>query len=145
MQVFTFADVSPAAAGTVVGAVQRGLGRFTSLRIDAFLIGATGGTLDIYLQRQVAGNAWSDWCHFAQLAAGALAVGYSLKCSMVDSTSIVTSNLATDLIPAVGLSAATFLGGHPGEGFRAIYVAGVGTSAGAAVKLLVTGLGEKSA
>lgn len=145
MQVFHVTDTSPAAASTVVGAGLRGLGRFTSLRIDALLVGATGGVLDIYLQRLVAANVWADWCHFVQLASGGAAARYSLKCAMADSTTIVAANAGTDAAPAVGLSAATFLGGHPGEGFRLVYVAGTSTSAGAAIELYVTGFGEKSA
>jgi hypothetical protein len=145
MQVFHVTDTSPAAASTVVGVGLRGLGRFGSLRIDALLVGATGGVLDIYLQRQVTANVWVDWCHFVQIAAGGAAARYSLKCSMTDSTTIVAANAGTDTVPAVGLSAATFLGGHPGEGFRLVYVAGASTSAGAAVELYVTGFGEKSA
>lgn len=145
MQVFHVLDTSPAAPGTVIGVAQRGLGRFNSLRIDALLVGATGGVLDIYLQRQIALNVWADWCHFVQLAAGGAAARYSLKCSMTDSTTIVTANAGTDAVPAVTLAAATFLGGHPGEGFRLVYVAGASTSAGAAVELYVTGFGEKSA
>ena len=49
-------------------------GDYKFVRVDADLIGATGGTLDIYLQRLIKPGAWTDWLHFAQLAAGAGAI-----------------------------------------------------------------------
>lgn len=146
MQTFPIIGTSPAAASTAIDpTVIYGLARFSSVRIDALLVGATGGTLDVYLQRKLGPNAWADYCHFAQLAAGATAVRYSVTAAQINSTAIVTANGGTDAAPAVGLAPATFLGGHPGDTLRVVYVAGAGTSAGAAVALYVTGMGEKSA
>lgn len=134
-RVFTIAETTPAAAGTVVGGVVSGLGNYQFVRIDAALVGATGGTLDVYLQRLIKPAAWSDWIHFAQLAAGAAAVNYSAIAWHGLSTTITTSNRGTDATPSVSLAAATFLGGHPGDVVRAVYVAGASTSAGAAISL----------
>lgn len=146
MQTFSIVGISPAIASTAIDpTVVYGLARFSSVRIDAFLVGATGGVLDVYLQRKLGANAWADYCHFAQLAAGATAVRYSVTGMQVNSTTIVTANGGTDAAPAVALSAATFLGGHPGDAIRVVYVAGAGTSAGAAITINVIGLGEKSA
>ena len=138
-RIWTIADTSPAAAGTAVGSVIASLDEYDYIRVDAALVGATGGTLDVYLQRLVKPNAWADWVHFAQLAAGASAIKYSVIGAHGLSTTITTSNLGTDATPAVSLAAATFVGGHPGKSLRAVYVAGASTSAGAALSIVVTG------
>jgi hypothetical protein len=140
-RLFTFSETSPAAASTVVGGSIAGLGEYDFLRVDALLVGATGGALDVYLQRRIGPDAWADWVHFAQLAAGAAAVRYSLMANLANSTTITTANAGTDATPAVGLAAATFIGGHPGSVVRAVYVAGASTSAGAAVKIYITAWG----
>jgi hypothetical protein len=141
-RVFTISETSPAAAGTVVGAGVNGLGDYPYLRVDADLVGATGGALDIYLQRMIKPGAWTDWLHFAQLAAGAAAVRYSAIVSPGLSTTITTSNRGTAATPLVSLAAATFLGGHPGDSVRAVYVAGASTSAGALVTVDIVGWGQ---
>lgn len=132
---FSIAETTPAAASTVVGGVVSGLGNYQFVRIDAALVGATGGTLDVYLQRLIKPGSWTDWIHFAQLLAGASAVNYSAIAWHGLSTTITTSNRGTDSTPSVSLAAATFLGGHPGDVVRAVYVAGVSTSAGAAISI----------
>jgi hypothetical protein len=137
---FIISETSPAAASTVVGAAVSGLGDYRSVRVDALLVGATGGTLDVYIQRNIGPNAWTDWMHFTQLASGAAAVRYALTSENVNSTTVVTSVAGTDSTPAVALASGTFLGGHPGNTIRMVYVAGASTSAGAAVLLYVTGL-----
>ncbi len=119
--------------------VLSGLGDYDDIRVDAMLIGATGGALDVYIQRNIGPNLWADWVHFAQLAAGAAAVRYSLMANLAGSTTITTANAGTDATPAVGLAAATFIGGHPGNTIRMVYVAGASTSAGAAVTVYVQG------
>lgn len=135
LRTFTIAETTPAAASTVVGGVVAGLGNYQFVRIDADLIGATGGTLDVYLQRLIKPGSWADWIHFAQLAAGASAIRYSAIAWHGLSTTITTSNRGTDATPSVSLAAATFLGGHPGDVVRAVYVAGASTSAGAAISI----------
>src|SRR6478752_742023 len=92
MRTFSIAEVSPAAASTVVGAQLSGLGDYPFIRVDAELVGAVGGTLDIYLQRLIKPGAWTDWLHFAQLAAGAAVVRYSAMGGHGLSTTITTSN-----------------------------------------------------
>lgn len=142
---FTIADTTPAAAGTAVSALTaNGLDEYDWFTIDAQLVGATGGNLDVYLQRQVAvdaevsGGVWADWLHFPQLSGSASAVKYS-AISGANTTITVVGN-ATDASGATpALAANTFVGGHPGNKLRAVYVAGSGTSAGAAVKIYITG------
>jgi len=141
-RVFTISDTSPAAASTAVGTLLTGLALYPYVRIDADLVGATGGTLDVYLQRLIKPGAWADWIHFAQLASGASAIRYSAIASHALSTTITTSNRGTDVAPGVSLAAATFVGGHPGDVVRAVYVAGGSTTAGAVVTIDITGFGQ---
>lgn len=140
IRTWTIADTSPAAASTVVGSFAGGLDDYDFVRVDAALVGATGGTLDVYLQRLVKPNSWADWVHFTQLASGAAAVKYSLIGATGLSTTITTSNLGTDAAPGVSLAAGTFVGGHPGSTLRAVYVAGASTSAGASLSIVITGI-----
>lgn len=140
-KLFTISGTSPAAAGTaIVGNAIRGLEKYDWFTIDAALVGATGGTLDIYLQRQIAldsevtGGVWADWVHFTQLAAAASAVKYSLQ----PGTDKTFSTVAYGTDASAGtpvLSAASFVGGHPGLAVRCVAVAGASTSAGAAVTI----------
>ncbi len=134
-QKFTITDTSPAAASTVVGSIARNLNGFDSYIVSAALVGATGGTLDVYLQREIGedGSAvWEDWIHFPQLASGASAVKY-----------VVTPTLSNTIV-AVGrgtspaLAANTCAGGPPTNRVRAVYVAGASTSAGATVSITIT-------
>ena len=142
-RIFTISDTSPAAASTAVGSVIAGLGDYPFLRVDAALVGATGGTLDVYLQRQIKPGFWADWLHFAQLASGAAAVNYSVIAAHALSTTVTTSNRGTTAAPGVSLAAGTFLGGHPGDVIRAVYVAGASTSAGAAITIDISGWGQQ--
>lgn len=142
-QVFLLEGTSPATASTVIAATVHGLDAFDEFMIDASLLGATGGTLDVYLQRKVAEDVWVDWLHFTQLSAGGSAVSYSV------STHGKGGN-ATGQIVAVGigtnssagtpaLAAGAFVGGHPGSSVRMVFVAGALTSAGAAQRVRITG------
>jgi hypothetical protein len=149
---FKITGTSPAAQGTaVVGNVIRGLDRFNWFTIDAALVGATGGTLDVYLQRQVAldsadevtGGVWSDWIHFAQLGAGAAAVKYTLQPgASIDITAVAHGSDAAPGTPA--LAAGEFIGGHPGVAVRCVCVAGASTSAGGAVAIYINAFDERS-
>lgn len=144
-QLFIIDDTSPSSASqTTIGDYCKGLLAYDWFTIDALLVGATGGTLDVYLQRQVAmdsevsGGVWVDWLHFTQLASGASAVRYSVQSGANNTINTVAS--ATDSSAGTpALSAGSFVGGHPGDKVRAVYVSGSGTSAGAAVKIYITG------
>lgn len=148
-KVLTISGTSPASASTaVVGSAIGGLHAYDWFAIDASLVGATGGTLDVYLQRQVAldaevtGGVWADWLHFTQLAAGGAAVKYSLQ-SGIDKT-ISTVAWGTDASAGTPvLSAASFVGGHPGQSLRCVAVAGASTSAGAAILIYVNCFSER--
>jgi hypothetical protein len=136
-KIFTFSDTSPASASTAASAaVMAGLAQYEWFSVDADLVGATGGTLDVYLQRLVGdpttSTEWRDWLHFPQLAAAASAIYYSAQTGTTNTITSVGRNTA----PVIAVN--TFLGGHPGERLRVLYVAGASTSAGAAQLVRVT-------
>lgn len=133
----TISDISPASASTAAGDTVSGLNAFNEIHVEADLVGATGGTLDVYLQRKVGTNAWRDWIHFPQLASGAAAVKYAARSQ--NATGITVVGGGTDASPGVALAANTIIGGHPGTDVRAVYVAGASTSAGAAVTVRIYG------
>ena len=98
----------------------------------AELQGATGGTLDVYIQGKLA-DTWYDWGHFTQLTAGGAAVKYMVQPQANNGAVAVGSGTS----PAV--AANTFLGGYPGDEIRLVFVAGASTSAGAAQTVKVFG------
>jgi len=142
---------SPAAASTVAGAEASGLAKFSAIRVDAVLQGATAGALDVYIQRKIGPNLWVDWAHFPQLAAAAAAVAYSFTVAAtnagtaVDNTPTATiaaiTTRGSDATPSPGLAAATLDLNHPGDHVRVVFVAGASTSAGAAQAVTITGIG----
>lgn len=140
IRTFTISDTSPAAASTVVGTPAYGIADYEFFRVDASLVGATGGTLDVYLQRKIGTNVWADWLHFTQLAAGGAAVKWTAVAGNPSLSTAITGSygIGTDASPGVVLAANTFLGGHPGQAIRPVYVAGAATSAGAAVLIYLT-------
>lgn len=142
---YVLSGTSPAAAGqAAVGNVAARLDDYDSFVVTAALIGATGGTLDVYLQRRVddAGTVWADWIHFPQLAAGAAAVKYAAAALPVPATTATaigtTANDGVTGAPA--LAANTVVGGHPGDAVRCVCVAGAATTAGAAVTVYIKGI-----
>lgn len=115
---------SPASALTAAStAVVDGLSIFDTLMLDADLVGATGGTLDILLQRY-AGGLWRDWYRFAQLAAAAAAIHYTYVPALNDVETTV--GITTTPVIAAGVK----VGGHPGDKLRFLFIAGASTSAG---------------
>lgn len=141
VQRHVISETSPAAASTVVGATVGGLSKYDALAIYATLTGATGGALDVYLQTSFDdGVTWYDWGHYPQRAAGAAAIAYSqafdLRGLATTPTVVGKGTLGT---PAVALAVNTFLGGAWGDRIRAVYVAGAGTSAGAAQLIEIMG------
>lgn len=132
-KLFSITGTSPSSATTAVvglSAIGTEMRNASEIKIVAELVGATGGTLDVYLQWTPDGTTWYDYCHFPQLAGAAAAVKYSTG-----------SNYPTPGITVIGkdstpaLAANTCVGGSVGNGLRCVCVAGVGTSAGAAVTI----------
>jgi len=133
----TFTGTSPAAASTAIAAViLPGLWKADALTIDARLIGATGGTLDVYLQRKITTDVWADWVHFTQLSSGNAAINHCLTVTG-QATALAIVAGGTDASPVVVLAANSYVNVLPGGDVRVVYVAGVGTSAGAAVTIYV--------
>jgi hypothetical protein len=125
------ATTSPAAAGNSAVEFAAGLHDYDAISIDANLVGATGGTLDVYVQRSSDnGTTWRDYIHFPQLAAGAAAVKYTVAPSL-GAGSIVVVGAGTT--PALAVNTCT--NGPWGRSLRVLMVAGSGTSAGAAVAM----------
>lgn len=137
MSAHLISDTSPAAVSTgTAGGLVGSLQNYDALSIRATLTGATGGTLDVYLQTSVDGTEWVDYAHFAQIAAATAAATYAFTVSRSgQNTSINT--VGRNLTPA--LAANSVIGGDFGNQLRVVYVAGAGTSAGAAQVIRVTG------
>lgn len=133
---FVLSATSPAAASTVagtglattIGAAVKMSG-FKSMRIEATLQGATGGTLDVYVQVSYDGGVtWSDYVHFPQLAAAAGAVTYGVSMSRSNGDALAVVGKGTSPLLAAG----DWRDGEWGDAARLLFVAGGGTSAGAA-------------
>lgn len=127
-QVFTLTGSSSASASTttIVTTLGASLLGYDWFSIDATLTGATGGTLDVYIQRKVTDNVWVDWIHFPQIAGGGS--GKYSAMSGADKT-IHAVAIGTDAghgTPA--LAANTVVGGHPGSTVRVVTVTGAGVS-----------------
>jgi hypothetical protein len=145
----TFSVTSAAAAGTSVLQVIDGLARFDAFTIDALVQGATGGTLDLYLQRLVDSSGpgvWFDWARIAQLAAGAAAKAYSLGFDTGAAAPAITNvgQFTTAGAGTAVLAAGSIAPVHPGDQLRVVGVAGAGTSAGAALSFYVSGFSRFS-
>jgi hypothetical protein len=133
-QLASWSSTSPAAASTVAGPIVTGLGGAGSGQIFATLTGATGGTLNIYLQSSPdGGTTWSDYAAFAQLAAGAAATSVSFTLSKGQHQTTITT-VGTGLSPA--LTTGQVLGGDWGDRLRLVFKANASTSAGAAQVIL---------
>ena len=113
---------------------------YDAVDVIAELKGATGGTLDIYLQISPNdGIDWFDLIHFAQLANGASAVIYQAPISNATATTTPTV-VGKNLSPTLGSSAPTtgqVVNGAFSDRMRLVMVAGSGTSVGAAVTVRV--------
>lgn len=134
---------SPATATSgLIGSVIHGLQRFDWFTIDAVIIGGTGGTTDVTLQRKIgdlpdgtAVDLWVDWLHFPQVAAG-VTTKFSVSCGT--SNTIQTVGMVAAAAFTATLAANTSIGGHPGNALRAVATAGSGTSVGATQLIYVT-------
>lgn len=146
---YIFVETSPAAAGTaassatVLGGTDAGLpggvcgliGDYEGAEVIAELVGATGGTLDVYVQLSPdAGQNWFDVIHYPQLASGAAAIVYQSPLSTATNTAtpiVVGKNLS----PALAVN--VVVNGAFTDRLRLVMKAGSGTSAGAQVVVRV--------
>lgn len=151
LALFTFNETSPSSPGVVAsvgpilgGAANAGapgvalpLDDMQALIVEAILVGATGGTLDVYIQMSPdMGATWDDYAHFAQLANGAAQVRYVFSAA-TGAQNLALATIGANLSPL--LAAATVVGGAWGDRVRLVMVAGAGTTVGATVKISVTG------
>lgn len=141
---FIFNETSPAAAGTSASSqpvqnagsnfpigVAGPMSDYDAVDVIADLTGATGGTLDVYLQISPDdGQNWYDIIHFSQLAAGAALASYQAPLSNATVTNSPIK-VGKNLSPA--LAASTVVNGAFSDRMRLVMVAGSGTSAGAPV------------
>lgn len=143
---FLFTETSPNAPGTVASSqvvansaswapagVAAPLDDYDSVGIDADLKGATGGTLDVYVQQSPdQGVTWYDIVHFTQLTNGNAAVKYSAPISQATNTTAPQA-VGQNLTPALGGASASVVNGAFSDRMRLVMVAGTGTTQGAAV------------
>lgn len=129
---------SPAAASTAaVGSTLVGVEKYAALQIACEVQGATGGTLDLYIQTSFDGTVFWDLIHLPQLAAAAAAVKYMVNLPNMGATAItVVGKTGT---PALAANTVTGGVGSWGRSLRLLAVAGAGTSAGAVQTITVHG------
>lgn len=148
---YVFNETSPNAAGTVassqpvLGGIDNGipngvcglLSDYEGVEVVAELVGATGGTLDVYIQLSPdEGLNWYDVVHFAQLASGASAVIYQSPLSTATNTTAPVV-IGKNLSPLLGTTSGAVVNGAFTDRIRLVMKAGSGTSAGAAVVVRV--------
>jgi hypothetical protein len=108
--------------------------------VYAELVGATGGTLDVFLQVSPdEGANFYDAIHFPQLAAGGAAVIYRATLAYAQQNTTATQGapivIGKNLTPLLAVNTVV-----PGEGFnraRLVFKSGAGTSAGAAIRVVL--------
>lgn len=144
VQNFVFSETSPNAAGnaassqsvtnTFVGLPAGVLGfvdDYESLDVAAEIQGATGGTLDVYLQVSPdQGLNWYDVIHWAQATAGSAVKYYQAPLSQATNTTAPVQ-VGKNLAPALGAGVA--VNGAFTDRMRLVMVAGTGTTLGVAV------------
>jgi hypothetical protein len=129
------------ATSAIIGAPLVGLRAYDWFTIDAIIIGPTGGTIDVTLQRKMgdvqgaAVDLWVDWLHFPQVAATTTKV-YSAVSGA--STTITVNGAVAAATFTATLAANTFIGGHPGDQLRAVCTTGTSTSVAALQKIYIT-------
>ena len=150
LQNFQFNETSPAAAGTVASSqvvtgspsanvpagVAGWVDDYASIEVIAELMGATGGSLDVYMQTSPDGGlTWFDTIHWPQQSAAGAQAYYNSPLSQAATTSTPVV-VGKNLVPA--LAANTVINGSFGDRFRLVMVAGTSTSAGASVVVRVS-------
>jgi hypothetical protein len=137
---------TPASATSAqVGAIVRGLRKYDWFTIDAILVGPTGGTLDLTLQRKIgdlpdgtAVDLWVDWLRFPQVGAATTARYSAQSGEFYGLTGITATGMVAAATFTVTLATNTFIGGHPGDQLRAVCTTGAGTSAAGAENIYIT-------
>jgi hypothetical protein len=152
IRLFKFSETSPSSPQTVAssqpvagsdsgvpaGVAAYNLDDYPNLTFFASLKGATGGTLDVYVQQSPdEGASWYDMIHFQQLLAGAAAVSYSATVgNRFMGASDAPVAVGSGLVPA--LASGVVVQGIGADRLRLVMVAGVSTTVGAAVNVVVS-------
>jgi hypothetical protein len=118
-----------------IGRTGMGLDAYESVTIFAILNGNTGGTLDAYVQMTLDGLIWFDWCHFAQLPAGAAEQVRVAAATRPQSNSTLKA-IGRDGTPA--LVANSILNTDWGVALRLVTVSSAASTVGAQQTLIVT-------
>lgn len=126
--VLSFASLDE--AGKVIGPAVGGAEEATRVTVDAYLVGATGGTLDVYIQRElsVGVDNWADWIHFTQVAAGGAAVNYTIDCAQCAEAVPIAVGTGTASTTAHALAAGKVAASLPNGRVRMVLVTGASTS-----------------
>jgi hypothetical protein len=133
-------DSSDAASTTTIGPSVADLEHYDFLVIDAKVVGATGGTTDVYLQKLVATSpdVWIDWLHLPQVAAGATKVFNVASDYLADPYPALVGT-GTDDAATPTLEAGVLAHGHPGCCLRLVTVTGSGVTASAVMSVWING------
>jgi hypothetical protein len=137
-------STSPAAPSTAVGATSgTRLGMYSTCSVYVAARGATGGTLDIYIQTlfkqlNTSPGMWVDVAHLPQQAAAGALTGYTFALTRWSPTTAAIFTPVNTVAGTPVLAVNTTVPGILGYQLRVVYVAGAGTSAGAAQTVLVT-------
>ena len=153
LQTFIFTETSPAAPGTAASSqvvsgdnsanIPAGvcglIDDYESIEVVAELKGASGGTLNVYLQTSPDGGlSWFDTIAWPQITAAAAVAYYASPLSQA-TNSVTTTVVGKNLAPAlVNSTTAGVVNGSFGDRFRLVMVAGSGTNAGAVVVVRVS-------
>lgn len=143
---FIFSETSPSAAGTVASSqpvqsagsnfpagVAGPMADYDAVDVIAEFGGATGGTLDVYVQISPDDGAnWYDIIHFTQAAAASAVKVYQAPISNATTTATPVA-VGKNLVPV--LAANTVVNGAFSDRMRLVMVAGSGTTLGTIVKV----------
>lgn len=127
---------SAAATTTVVGGTRFGFENYDFCNFDAKIVGATGGTVDVYLQKKLTTNVWADFAHLPQVAAGTTKF-YNFATNLY-ATTPTNNGWGTDAAPTVVLAVNTVISGHPGDQLRLVTVTGASVTVAAAITIYAT-------
>lgn len=111
------------------------------LVIDATLVGPTGGTLDVCLQRKVGTNKWKDWIRFPQVTA--TTTKHYVATVNGEGSAITECGNSVDAPPAMTVVANTIINMIPNEIVRVVCTTGAGTSVAGSVDITITPYTER--
>lgn len=130
-------QTSPASNTYQVGTSLPGFSVFKALTFVATITGGTGGALDVLVEHSPNGTDWYEFVHFTQVAAATTKTYvFATALSGASNVNVGKNNASgSTLTTTMTLTAGNGAGGPWFDKFRVRYVAGSGTSAGAAQSL----------